>query len=73
MDFSAPVHMDGALILDVIDNAWASDTLPVDDIEVPASAMAPLDDDDFAPPSDDAAAVENKWTDLALDSIQDTL
>lgn len=71
MEFSAPVHMDGALIIDIIDNEWATDTLPMDDIEVPASAVAPLDDDDIAgaPLLDDESAPENRWTDLGLDSF----
>lgn len=69
MEFSAPVHVDGALVVEVIDNAWASDSLPVDDIEVPAAAVTPLDDDDFAPPFEEVTAHDQKWTDLALDLL----
>jgi Apc13p protein len=71
MEFCAPVHLDGALVIEIIDNEWATDTLPMDDIEVPASAIAPLDDDDIigAPPVDDASAPENRWTDLGLDAF----
>jgi hypothetical protein len=71
MEFSAPVHMDGALVIEIIDNDWAADTLPTDDVEVPASAVAPLDDDDLAgaPPPDDTSAPENRWADLALENF----
>lgn len=70
--FCAPVHMDGALVLEVLDTEWCADSLPLDDVEVPASAVAPLDDDDVAgtpAPETDASAPDNRWTDLALDSF----
>lgn len=71
MVFSAPVHMDGALMIEVIDSDWAADVLPMDDIEVPASAAAPLDEDDIvgAPLVDDESSPENMWTDLGLDVL----
>lgn len=68
MDFSVPVHMDGYLLVDIIDNAWAADVLPLDDIEVPVSAMTVLDDDDMTIQADEAA-LETKWTDLALHTL----
>ncbi len=70
VDFSAPVNVDGALVLEVIDDEWISDTLPVDDVEVPAAAAGPLDDDDGGSPSgDDVSGLETKWTDLALETF----
>jgi hypothetical protein len=48
MEFSAPVHIDGFLVVDQIDNAWSADSLPTDDIEVPSSAAVQLEDDDVA-------------------------
>lgn len=74
MEFSAPVHMDGALLIEIIDSDWAADVLPMDDVEVPASAVAPLDDDDIvgAPLVDDESAPENMWTDLGLDALAAT-
>jgi hypothetical protein len=67
-EFSAPVHVDGALVVDLIDAAWAADKLPIDDVQVPASALASLDDDDL-PIVADNTAPDSKWTDLALDSF----
>lgn len=75
MEFSAPVHIDAALLLEVIDDEWAADVLPLEDIDVPLGAAAPADDDDIdgvAPPTAgdaDAADAEDRWTDLALDSF----
>lgn len=66
MVYSAPVHVDALLLLEIIDDAWAAEKLPVEDIVVPPSEMVNLDDDDppTAPDDDD-----DKWNDLGLDEL----
>lgn len=65
--YSAPVHVDAALLMDTIDANWASETLPVEDIEVPADAMPHLDEDDAADTQE--ADQDEKWNDLGLDQL----
>lgn len=67
MSFSAPVHQDAHLLIDIVDEAWAADTLPVEDIEVPPTAITNIDEDDPTAHQEDGD--ENKWTDLALDEL----
>jgi chaperone required for assembly of F1-ATPase len=67
-EFSAPVHVDGSLVVDLIDDEWAADTLPIDDVQVPAAALAPFDEDELAPLTESSAR-DSKWADLALHSF----
>lgn len=67
MVYSAPVHQDPLLAIDVIDEAWAQETLPVEDVEVPAAALVNIDEDDPNVPHEEDD--DNKWNDLALDEL----
>lgn len=62
MNFSAPIHCDGATTLDIVDEQWAKDTLPDDEIEFPPFiTAAAMEDEDgsFVP------LKEDKWTESA--------
>lgn len=61
MEFTAPVHFDAYEALHVMDDEWLAEDLPVEDIEVPADAVANNDDDDTVAPDEDNEA--DKWTD----------
>lgn len=67
MNFSAPIHQDPLLVADILDEAWASETLPVEDIEVPQSAIGNVEDDDAAATNEEED--DNKWMYLALDEF----
>lgn len=68
MNFSAPVHQDPLLVIEIIDEAWASETLPTDDIEVTQSALANGEDEDATVAND--SEENDKWTDLALEEFK---
>lgn len=70
MNFSAPVHQDPLLVLEIIDDAWAAETLPIEDIDVAPADLTHLDDEDPALPNDDDD--EDKWNDLSLDQLTNT-
>mmetsp|Transcript_55923 Transcript_55923/g.137382 ORF Transcript_55923/g.137382 Transcript_55923/m.137382 type:complete len:84 (-) Transcript_55923:707-958(-) len=69
--YSAPLHFDGQLLVDVVDEAWAAATLPIEDVSVPEGVTVHLDDDEV----EEVVALENedaKWTELGLsDLIED--
>lgn len=67
MVFSAPVHQDPQLIIDIVDEVWAAETLPIEDIEVPANSMAGVDDDD--PTAANEQEEEDKWNDFGVDEL----
>lgn len=54
-------------MIDVVDEAWAAETMPVEDVEVPPTAMANIDEDDPTVQHEDDD--DNKWNDLALDEL----
>ena len=62
MNFSAPLHFDGATLLDIVDNNWAKEKLPKDDIELPPliTAAAVEDEDGVF-----VALKEEKWSEPA--------
>lgn len=65
MVFSAPVHQDPLLMIEIIDKQWAAETLPVEDIVVAPAEMTNLEEDEPpVPPEEDEA---DKWNDLSLD------
>lgn len=67
MVFSMPIHQDPHVALGIVDEAWAAETLPVDDINIPANAVANVEDDDPSAQNDDED--ENKWNDLGLEEL----
>ena len=62
------VQVEGRL-LDVITDDWRKDKLPLDEIIVPSTDLPDPDADNGQ--TDSLRQQENKWTDLALSSIQD--
>ena len=68
MNFSAPVHQDPLLVVELIDETWASETLPAEDIELPQSAVAHVEDDDTAVAND--TDEDDKWTDNGLEDFK---
>lgn len=64
MIYSAPIHHDPLLTLEIIDEQWASETLPVEDVMVPTEDMPNFDDEE-EPTQPDGSDVE-KWGDLSL-------
>eukprot|EP01018_Ginkgo_biloba_P034126 Gb_39967 [translate_table: standard] len=56
------------LLLDIVDEEWMRDTLPDDDIPLPAG-MAPPADDIEDPNQEQQQTSEDKWQDLALHTI----
>lgn len=70
MSFSAPIHQDPHVLIDVVDEAWAAETLPVEDVDVPPTAITNIDEDD--PTAHQEEEEDNKWTDLALDELSST-
>lgn len=67
MMFSMPIHQDPHTILSIVDEVWAAETLPIEDIIVPANAVTNVDDDD--PSSPNEYEDENKWNDLGLEEL----
>lgn len=67
MVFSAPVHQDPLLIIDIVDDAWAADTLPVEDVVVSPAEITNLEDDE--PSAQPEEEDDDKWTDLTLDEF----
>lgn len=67
MVFSAPIHQDPLQTVDIIDQQWATDTLPIEDIQIPSNALSNIDDDD--PTLNNEHDDDNKWNHLALDDI----
>ncbi|XP_005102203.1 anaphase-promoting complex subunit 13 isoform X2 [Aplysia californica] len=58
---------DGRL-MDMIDEKWRADQLPMEDIEVPVTAR-PEPEQDNGPSTDAQHEHEHKWLDLALSSL----
>lgn len=67
MVFSAPIHQDPMLLIEIIDEAWAAETLPIEDVVVAQAEMANLEEDEPNPTQEDYDA--DKWNDLALDEF----
>jgi len=64
------VQVEGRL-LDIVSDAWRKDKLPLDDIVVPLTEL-PDPEADNGQTGDSLRQQENKWTDLALHTIQDS-
>ncbi|KAF3326072.1 hypothetical protein FCM35_KLT09152 [Carex littledalei] len=57
------------LLIDIVDEDWMRDTLPLDDLPLP-SAMAPKTDDNEESSNQETKPVEwDTWCDLSLDNI----
>lgn len=54
-------------MVEIVDDAWAAETLPVEDVVVAPSEMTNLEEDEpaVAPDDDD----DNKWTDIGIDEL----
>ncbi|GAB6027424.1 hypothetical protein CHUAL_001690 [Chamberlinius hualienensis] len=57
-------------LMDIIDEKWASDKLPDDDIEVPALEL-PDAEPDNANSQETLKEQDQKWTDLALSNLHE--
>lgn len=68
MNYSAPIHQDPLLLIHIVDESWAAETLPMEDINVPPSALTGVDDQDLAAAGDQDEE-EHKWNDLGLDDF----
>lgn len=64
------VQVEGRL-LDIVSDSWRKDKLPLDDIMVPVAEL-PDPEADNGQTGDSLRQQENKWTDLALHTIQDS-
>ncbi|KAG2442482.1 hypothetical protein HXX76_002568 [Chlamydomonas incerta] len=54
-------------LIDVVDEAWARDTLPHDNIQLPEGSMMPEDADDVVgQDSKRDVKRKEKWTELAI-------
>lgn len=53
------------VLVDIVDDEWAADTLAVDDIEVPPQHDVPAEAEDEAH-REEAETNENKWTEMGL-------
>ena len=61
---------DGQL-LDVVDKAWIDDKLPMEDVAVPLMEL-PEAEPDNGQTNETLSEQEQKWTDLALDTLHQT-
>lgn len=68
MNFSAPIHQDPLLIIHIVSEEWATETLPTDDVEVHPSIFPGVDEDEHGP-TDEQENEEDKWNDLGLDNL----
>jgi len=64
------VQVEGRL-LDIVSDSWRKDKLPLDDIMVPVAEL-PDPEADNGQTGDSLRQQENKWTDLALHTVQDS-
>jgi len=64
------VQVEGRL-LDLVDDEWRKDKLPLDDIAVPMGEL-PDPENDNGSAGESLRAQESKWTDLALSSMAET-
>ncbi|KAI8798946.1 Anaphase-promoting complex subunit 13 [Biomphalaria glabrata] len=55
-------------LMDMIDEKWRSDELPMEDIRVPIAAR-PEPEQDNGPSAESLQEQEQKWLDLALSSL----
>lgn len=67
MVYSAPIHQDPLLMIDIVDDAWAAETLPVEDVVVAPAYMLNLEEDETATSND--GEDDDKWNDLSLDQF----
>ena len=63
------VQVEGRL-LDIVTDDWRKEKLPLDDIAVPLAEL--LDPEADNGQTESLRQQENKWSDLALQSVQDT-
>ncbi|CAH1262177.1 anaphase-promoting complex subunit 13-like [Branchiostoma lanceolatum] len=65
------VQRDGRL-LDIVDQDWRDDQLPMDDIDVPQMELPdPEQEQDNGGPTESLKEQEQKWTDLALQLLHE--
>ena len=57
-------------LLDMIDDKWREDVLPMEDIAVPQMELPELEQDN-GPSTETLQEQEQKWTDLALQSLHE--
>ena len=69
-EMDSQVQIEGRF-LDIISDSWRRDKLPLDDIMIPVAEL-PDPEADNGQTGDSLRQQENKWTDLALLSIQDS-
>ena len=69
-EMDSQVQVEGRL-LDIVSDSWRKDKLPLDDIMVPVAEL-PDPEADNGQTGDSLRQQENKWTDLALHTIQDS-
>eukprot|EP00232_Nephroselmis_pyriformis_P029029 CAMPEP_0182861260 /NCGR_PEP_ID=MMETSP0034_2-20130328/5394_1 /TAXON_ID=156128 /ORGANISM="Nephroselmis pyriformis, Strain CCMP717" /LENGTH=69 /DNA_ID=CAMNT_0024993169 /DNA_START=39 /DNA_END=248 /DNA_ORIENTATION=+ len=56
-------------LLDIVDDEWMMDTLPDDDIPLPASVVAHTDENEDAQDVDANANQPEKWIELGLHGL----
>jgi len=58
-------------LLDIVDEEWARDTLPADDIPLPDGVQPPVDDsDEFRDEAEPQPREPEKWPELGLNTLQ---
>lgn len=57
-------------LMDLIDDKWREDLLPMEDIAVPQLELPELEQDN-GPSTETMREQEQKWTDLALSSLHE--
>ena len=67
-DMDSQVQVEGRL-LDLVTDDWRKERLPLDDINVPVSELPDPEVDNGQ--TESLRQQESKWTDLALNTIQD--
>ncbi|KAI0560185.1 hypothetical protein FGB62_122g035 [Gracilaria domingensis] len=68
MNFSAPINQDPLLVIHIVDEEWATETLPTEDIELPPSIIPTIEEDDHGA-VDEQENEDDKWNDLGLDDF----
>lgn len=66
MVFSTPVHQDPVLVVEIIDDGWAAEVLPIEEVETPPGVTNNVDDDPSGQQEEDD---QNKWNDLGLEEL----
>ncbi|CAN8063656.1 unnamed protein product [Agarophyton chilense] len=68
MNFSAPIHQDPLLIIHIVDEAWTTESLPTEDIDLPPAVIPTIEEDEHAV-VEEQENEEDKWNDLGLDEF----